>query len=95
MFVPALSSGAQLIVYALSPNNRSIGFSRECLGLHYGHIHDADLGDGLGRKPEQFLGRQHYFPIMGTCWESIRGGHHFRAWRQNGTQANSGAWFLG
>ena len=32
---------------------------------------------------------------MGTCWESIRGGHHFRAWRQNGTEANSGAWFLG
>nr|VWO99441.1 Phosphate:H symporter (Phosphate:H symporter, variant) [Ganoderma boninense] len=25
---------------------KSIGFSRECLGLHYGHIHDADLGDG-------------------------------------------------
>ncbi|PIL22727.1 hypothetical protein GSI_15420 [Ganoderma sinense ZZ0214-1] len=74
---------------------KSIGFSRECLGLHYGHIHDADLGDGLGRKPEQFLGRQHYFPIIGTCWESIRGGHHFRAWRQNGTEANSGAWFLG
>ncbi|TFK89696.1 hypothetical protein K466DRAFT_486332 [Polyporus arcularius HHB13444] len=74
---------------------KSIGFNRECLGLHYGHIHEADLGDGLGRKPEQFLGRQHYFPIMGTCWESVRGGHHFRAWRQNGTDANSGAWFLG
>ena len=74
---------------------RSIGFNRECLGLHYGHIHEADLGDGFGRKPEQFLGRQHYFPIMGTCWESVRGGHHFRAWRQNGTDANSGAWFIG
>ncbi len=65
------------------------------MGLHYGYIHEADLGDGLGRKPEQFLGRQHYFPIMGTCWESVRGGHHFRAWKQNGTDANSGAWFLG
>ncbi|RPD62613.1 hypothetical protein L226DRAFT_532393 [Lentinus tigrinus ALCF2SS1-7] len=74
---------------------KSIGFNRECLGLHYGHIHEADLGDGLGRKEEQFLGRQHYFPIMGTCWESVRGGHHFRAWRQNGTDANSGAWFIG
>ncbi|KAL1950451.1 hypothetical protein VTO73DRAFT_5575 [Trametes versicolor] len=74
---------------------KSIGFSEECLGLHYGYIHEADLGDGLGRKPEQFLGRQHYFPIMGTCWESVRGGHHFRAWKQNGTDANSGAWFLG
>ncbi|TBU23727.1 hypothetical protein BD311DRAFT_767882 [Dichomitus squalens] len=74
---------------------KSIGFNRECLGLHYGHIHEADLGDGLGRKSEQFLGRQHYFPIMGTCWESAVGGHHFRAWRQNGSEANSGAWFLG
>ncbi|CAL1712157.1 unnamed protein product [Somion occarium] len=73
----------------------SIGFSEECLGLHYGHLHEADLGDGLGRKQEHFLARQHYFPIGGTCWESVRGGHHFRAWRQNGTLANSGAWFIG
>ena len=65
------------------------------MGLHYGHIHDADLGDGLGRKPEHMLVRQHYFPVIGTCWESVRGGHHFRAWRQNGTLANSGAWFIG
>ncbi|KAF4590790.1 hypothetical protein EYR40_009387 [Pleurotus pulmonarius] len=75
--------------------SKSIGFSRECLGLHYGNIHDADLGDGDGRKPEQFLARQHYFPVFGTCWESLAGGHHFRAWKQNGTMANSGAWFLG
>ncbi|OBZ68822.1 hypothetical protein A0H81_11224 [Grifola frondosa] len=74
---------------------KSIGFSEECLGLHYGKIHEADLGDGDGRKPEHFLGRQHYFPIMGTCWESVRGGQHFRAWRQNGTDANTGAWFIG
>ena len=74
---------------------KSIGFSKECLGLHYGHIHDADLGDGLGRKPEQLLYRQDYFPVIGTCWESVKGGHHFRAWKQNGTIADSGAWFLG
>jgi len=75
--------------------SKSIGFSGECLGLHYGHIHDADLGDGDGRKPEQYLARQYYFPIWGTCWESLAGGNHFRAWKQNGTLANSGAWFLG
>jgi hypothetical protein len=63
-------------------------------GLHIGNIHDADLGDGLSRKPEQFLARQYYFPIWGTCWESFYGGNHFRAWKQNGTIANSGAWFL-
>ncbi|KAG8700273.1 hypothetical protein FRC08_004795 [Ceratobasidium sp. 394] len=69
---------------------KSIGFSEECLGIHIGDIHSADLGDGEGRKDEQFLARQHYFPIWGTCWESLAGGNHFRAWRQRDT----GAWFL-
>ncbi|OCB88500.1 hypothetical protein A7U60_g4314 [Sanghuangporus baumii] len=73
---------------------KSIGFSEECLGLHYGNIHRADLGDGDGRKEELFLARQHYFPVWGTCWESVAGGNHFRAWKQNGTLANSGGWFL-
>ncbi|KAJ7367367.1 hypothetical protein DFH08DRAFT_837302 [Mycena albidolilacea] len=74
----------------------SIGYARECMGLHMGHIHLANLGDGDGRKPEALLFRQHYrVPGWGTCWESIAGGHHFRAWRQNGTEGNSGAWFLG
>ncbi|EPQ50977.1 hypothetical protein GLOTRDRAFT_81547 [Gloeophyllum trabeum ATCC 11539] len=73
---------------------KSIGFSEECMGLHYGQIHEADLGDGDGRKEEQFLARQTYFPVWGTCWESVAGGNHFRAWKQNGTLANSGAWFL-
>lgn len=60
-----------------------------------GNIHEADLGDGNGRTPEMYLARQAYFPVWGTCWESIAGGHHFRAWRQNGTHADSGAWFIG
>jgi hypothetical protein len=74
---------------------KSIGYSNECLGLHIGAIHEADLGDGSGRMPEMYLARQAYFPVWGTCWESIAGGHHFRAWRQNGTHADSGAWFIG
>jgi len=75
---------------------QSIGYARECMGLHMGHIHLANLGDGDGRKPEALLFRQHYrMPGWGTCWESLAGGHHFRAWRQNGTAANTGAWFLG
>ncbi|KAK7022105.1 hypothetical protein R3P38DRAFT_2959395 [Favolaschia claudopus] len=74
----------------------SIGYARECMGLHRGHIHLANLGDGDGRKPEALLFRQHFrMPGWGSCWESIAGGHHFRAWRQNGTEGNSGAWFLG
>ncbi|KAF8999016.1 hypothetical protein BDZ89DRAFT_1096308 [Hymenopellis radicata] len=74
---------------------KSIGFSEECLGLHYGNIHEADLGDGDGRKEEEFLARQYYFPVWGTCWESLAGGNHFRAWKQDGSDANTGAWFLG
>ncbi|KAN0087481.1 hypothetical protein V8E55_006102 [Tylopilus felleus] len=74
---------------------KSIGFSEECLGLHIGHVHKADLGDGDGRKSEHVLARQHYFPIWGTCWETLIGGNHFRAWKQNGSEVNTGAWFLG
>ena len=43
------------------------------MGLHYGTIHRADLGDGDGKKDEQFLARQYYFPVLGTCWESVAG----------------------
>ncbi|KAJ7439198.1 hypothetical protein FB451DRAFT_1355711 [Mycena latifolia] len=75
---------------------QSIGYAKECMGLHMGHIHLANLGDGDGRKPEALLFRQHYrMPGWGTCWESLAGGHHFRAWHQNGTKGDSGAWFLG
>ncbi|KAF9481149.1 hypothetical protein BDN70DRAFT_876771 [Pholiota conissans] len=74
---------------------KSLGYSEECLGMHSGHLHDANLGDGNGRTTELFLARQYYFPIWGTCWESLAGGQHFRAWKQNGTMANSGAWFIG
>jgi hypothetical protein len=86
--------------FVLSPDGltayaRSLGFDEECLGLHIGVLHTADLGDGAGRTPEALLARQSYFPRWGTCWESAVGGNHFRAWRQNGTAANSGAWFLG
>jgi len=41
---------------------KSLGYSEECLGLHYGDLHNANLGDGDGRKTELFLARQDYFP---------------------------------
>ena len=34
-------------------------------------------------------------PITFTQTDSPAGGHHFRVWKQNGTLANSGAWFIG
>lgn len=52
---------------------RSIGYSEECLGIHRGNKHDADLGDGDEKKVQQLLARQYYFPVMGTCWESFAG----------------------
>lgn len=30
----------------------------------------------------------------GVCKESANGGFHYRVWRQNGTDADTGAWFL-
>jgi len=95
IIITALSDPYVLTDEGLRTYSKSIGYSEECLGIHLGGKHYADLGDGDEKKAQQFLVRQHYFPIMGTCWESFAGGHHFRAWRQNGTLANSGAWFLG
>ncbi|KIS71721.1 uncharacterized protein UMAG_00159 [Mycosarcoma maydis] len=78
---------------------RTIGFSFECLNLHMGNLQRADLGDGKGWTPEMFEYRETGFPgapgrWVGACWESLYGGNHFRVWKQNGTLANTGAWFL-
>ncbi|EST09788.1 hypothetical protein PSEUBRA_000172 [Kalmanozyma brasiliensis GHG001] len=78
---------------------RTIGFSFECLNLHMGNLQRADLGDGKGWTPEMFEYRETGFPgapgrWVGACWESLYGGNHFRVWKQNGTHANTGAWFL-
>jgi len=78
---------------------RSIGFSFECLHLHLGGLQHANLGDGRGYTPQLFEYRSILFhnspgAWIGACWESLAGGNHFRVWRQNGTLANTGAWFL-
>jgi hypothetical protein len=36
-----------------------------------------------------------YFSTLHITTGILIGGHHFRAWKQNGTQADSGAWFIG
>ncbi|UZJ56810.1 hypothetical protein CBS101457_006130 [Exobasidium rhododendri] len=78
---------------------RTIGFSFECLDLHLGGLQRADLGDGNGWITEQFEYRETEGwgapgRWVGACWESLYGGNHFRVWKQNGTIANTGAWFL-
>jgi hypothetical protein len=74
---------------------RAIGFSVECLGMHIGVPQTANLGDGNGEVPQSAVLREAYgVPSLGTCWESLIGGNHFRVFRQDGPQANSGALFL-
>ncbi|PFH49966.1 hypothetical protein AMATHDRAFT_62138 [Amanita thiersii Skay4041] len=95
VIISGLSDPFILTDFGFSYYTKSLGYSQECLGLHYGDLHGADLGDGDGVKEQQIIVRQYYFPIWGTCWESLAGGHHFRAWKQNGSLADSGAWFIG
>ncbi|KAJ7209525.1 hypothetical protein GGX14DRAFT_630547 [Mycena pura] len=74
---------------------KAIGFSTECLGIHLGGPQTANLGDGNGFLNQTVELRQDYGNAdVGTCLESLIGGNHLRAWRQNGPQADSGALFL-
>jgi len=70
-------------------------FLTKTQGLHSGDAQTANLGDGNGPLPEIKVIRQNFnAPILGTGIESLIGGNHFRYWRQNGPQANTGALFL-
>lgn len=73
VIISARSDPGILSEHGIRTYVKSIGFDKECMGVHIGHIHIADLGDGEGKKDEQFLGRQSYFPMWGTCWESAVG----------------------
>ncbi|EIW59158.1 uncharacterized protein TRAVEDRAFT_28476 [Trametes versicolor FP-101664 SS1] len=73
----------------------SVGFGAECLGQHAGDAQTANLGDGKGQVNETSELRWDYGdPELGTCQETIKGGNHFRYWVQDGSQADSGAYFL-
>jgi len=73
----------------------AVGFDRECLGLHMGAPQKANLGDGKGFADQAMELRAHFgIPAFGTCIESLVGGNHFRVFRQDGDQANTGALFL-
>jgi len=74
---------------------KAIGFSTECFGFHIGDPQSANLGDGNGWVNQTIEIRQDYGDsLVGTCIESLIGGNHFRVYRQNGPQADSGALFL-
>ncbi|KZV73142.1 hypothetical protein PENSPDRAFT_733127 [Peniophora sp. CONT] len=95
VIVSGLSSADVLTVDGLTNYAKAIGFSTECLGIHLGNPQTADLGDGQGQVDQLLELRQDYGDAtLGTCLESAIGGNHFRAWKQNGTLANSGAMLL-
>jgi len=71
----------------------ALGFARECLDIHLGAPFPADLGDGNGWV-NQTIELRHNYAIGGTCAETIFGGNHLRVFIQNGTEADSGAFFL-
>jgi hypothetical protein len=68
---------------------------RECFDIHLGKPQKANLGDGHGWLDQRIELRKDYGnPDIGSCWESLVGGNHFRMFRQNGPNANTGALFL-
>jgi len=74
---------------------QALGFSQECLDIHLGGPQSANLGDGNGFVNQTMELRQDFGnAILGTCLESLIGGNHLRVFRQNGSDADSGALFL-
>ncbi|KAH8083808.1 hypothetical protein BXZ70DRAFT_576971 [Cristinia sonorae] len=95
VIISGLSSPGVLTIDGVVNYARSIGFSTECFGVHLGDPQTANLGDGNGWVKESILLREDYGDAdFGTCLESLIGGNHFRVYRQNGPNGNSGALFL-
>lgn len=104
--VPGLGEPMNVIISGLSDPRvltddgflnwaRSVNMDNECLDLHLGGPQSADLGDGNGPVNQTVEMREDFgVTIFGTCVESLIGGNHLRVFRQNGTEANSGALFL-
>ncbi|KAG0703230.1 hypothetical protein DFH29DRAFT_917759 [Suillus ampliporus] len=95
VIISGLSSPAVLTYDGAINYARAVGFSEECFGLHLGGLMPANLGDGNGWVNQTIELRQDYGDEgIGTCFESLIGGDHFRIFVQNGTAADSGALFL-
>lgn len=74
---------------------RAAGMSTECLRFHLGDPQSANLGDGNDAVNQTVELREDYGDSeVGTCLETLIGGNHLRMFRQNGTEANTGALFL-
>lgn len=74
----------------LSQYLSALNFSDECLGLH---LSTPALAAINSPQPQllDFLYRENFgLGDSGSCLETVKGGFHFRGWRQNLT----GAWLL-
>ncbi|KAF9007966.1 hypothetical protein BDQ17DRAFT_1237522 [Cyathus striatus] len=95
VIISGLSSPEVLTDTGILNYAQVIGFSTECLGIHLGDPQSANLGDGNGFVNQTVELREDFGdPAFGTCLESLQGGNHFRVFRQNGSNANTGALFL-
>lgn len=66
-----------------------------CLGINTSGEQQANLGDGHGLVGTMGVYRQSFgIPGLGSCLETFTGGSHFRVWKQDRPDANSGALFL-
>jgi len=95
VIISGLSSPAVLTDAGFLNFARAIDFSTECLGIHLGGPQSANLGDGNGYVNQTVELREDFGDSdLGTCLESLIGGNHLRVFRQNGSEADSGALFL-
>ncbi|KAJ3802411.1 hypothetical protein GGU11DRAFT_740699 [Lentinula aff. detonsa] len=95
VIISGLSSPQVLTEDGIINFAKAIGFSEECLGIHLGAPQSANLGDGNGWVNQTIELRQDYGNSeIGTCLETLIGGNHFRVFKQDGTDAPSGAVFL-
>ncbi|KAJ7273341.1 hypothetical protein C8J57DRAFT_271892 [Mycena rebaudengoi] len=95
IIVSALSSPEVLSNRGIVNFGHAIGYGDDCLGIHLGGPQAINLGDGNGIVNQTFMMREDFGSVpIGTCLETLLGGNHYRIFRQNGPQANSGALFL-
>ncbi|KAJ7695015.1 hypothetical protein B0H14DRAFT_3100567 [Mycena olivaceomarginata] len=95
IIVSALSSPEALTDRGLYNYGNALGYADDCLGMHLGGPQAANLGDGNGYVNQTQMLREDFGSTpIGTCLETLIGGNHYRVFRQNGSEANSGALFF-
>ncbi|KAJ6606603.1 hypothetical protein DFH09DRAFT_896147 [Mycena vulgaris] len=95
IIVSGLSSPEVLTTRGIVNFGNALGYGDDCLGIHLGGPQASNLGDGNGMVNQTQMLREDFGSTpIGTCLETLVGGNHYRVFRQNGSEANSGALFL-